>query len=194
MARSISSDFKAKLADPSRNLVALYVFEFGTGTYALWTGSGQTTFNGLLFQSGGSVIDVDELEESSEGTVSRMVLKLSASPEKGITDDVLVRLYDEDWHMKLVTLMLGHLDRKTGLVVEASTLFRGRIEDAPFEESPNGAVITANCVSKSIDLSVPGGQYRNDATQKLIDPTDTSLVGIGTLNGAVKKDARWGQG
>lgn len=192
MPRSISTSFKESMADPSRNLVAMYVFEFGTGTYALWTGPGETTFNGLVFRAGGSVIDIAVFEESEDGSVPNMVLELSALPEKGITDDVLMRLFDEDWHMKRVTVMVGKYDPATGDVVEAAKFFGGRIEDAVFEEGQT-SMIKANCASTSIDLSIPGGSYRNDATQRQIDPTDSSLVGIGTLNGAVKKDAKWGQ-
>ncbi|WP_415158416.1 hypothetical protein [Maritalea sp.] len=192
MARSLSTEFQAVMNGDDRHLVALFTFEFAT-TYGLWTGAGEKLHNGVIYRAAGSVLDVDEIEESIDGSVGSMVLKLSALPEKGLTDDVLIRLFDEDWHMSNVAAQLGTIDPKTGAIIETTNLFRGRIEDASFDEDET-SVITANCASTSIDLSVSGGLYRNDATQRQIDPTDTSLVGIGTLNGAIDKDARWGQG
>jgi hypothetical protein len=192
MAISISAAFQTALEGDDREAVGLFVFEFGTGTYALWTGAGEMPYNGLTYKAGGSVIEISHIEEKANGSVGRMNLQLNADPEKGISDDVLIRLFDEDWHNKKVTLHLGLLDPDTGLIAHAMLKFRGRLEFAEYLEDDVNR-IEATCASTSIDLSRSGGGYRNDSTQRLIDPDDTSLEGIGTLGGALEKDAKWGQ-
>lgn len=193
MAISISAAFQNALDADEREVVGLFVFEFGTGTYALWTGANEIMHNGLVYRAGGSLIEVGEIDQNVDGAVGRLELQLSADPEKGITDDVLVRLFDEDWHNKPVSIQTGLLDPETGQIAYSSVAFRGRLENAELVEGEVNR-IEAVCVSTSIDLSRSGGGYRNDSTQKLIDPNDTSLEGIGTLGGALEKDAKWGQG
>lgn len=192
MAISISNDFQAALDAPDRHAVGLFVFEFGTGTYALWTGAGEKLYNGLIYRAGGSLIDLEPLEHNADGSVGRLALGLNADPDKGLTDDVLIRLFDEDWHNKPVTIQTGILDPATNEIAYSWVEFRGRLEHAELVEGEVNR-IEAVCVSTSIDLSRSGGGYRNDSTQKLIDPNDTSLEGIGTLGGALEKDAKWGQ-
>lgn len=192
MALSISNEFQNALNAPDRHAVGLFVFEFGTGTYALWTGAGEINYNGLIYRAGGSLIEIEPIDQNADGSVGRLSMVLNADPEKGLTDDVLIRLFDEDWHNKPVLVQLALLDTATNQIAFAKVWFRGRLEFAEYLEGDVNR-IEATCASTSIDLSRSGGGYRNDSTQRLIDPDDTSLEGIGTLGGALEKDAKWGQ-
>lgn len=192
MAKSLSTDFQNGLKSGSRTKVALYTFEFGSGTYGFWTAEGEKPYNGVIYRAGGSLIDVSHFEESLDGSVGQLELRLNALPEKGLTDDVLVRFFAEDWHLKPVTVQLGLIDPATAEIIEVETFFRGRLETSSFEEDP-GAVIVAHCMSKSIELTLPGGNIRNGGTQRLIDPNDPSMDEIGSLNGALRRDRNWGQ-
>jgi len=192
MAKSLSVAFQNALTGNARYQVALYTFELGSGTYGFWTHEGEKPYNGVTYRAGGSLIEVGEIREALDGSVGQLELKMSALPEKGLTDDVLVRFYEEDWHLKPVTVQLGLMDPATAEIIEVQTFFRGRIEEAPFDEVP-GAVLSLKCASTSIDLSIPGGLIRNGGTQKLFDPTDTSMDEIGNLNGQIHKDVNWGQ-
>lgn len=193
MARTISTDLRAALNDPARNMVALFTFEFGEGTEGLWTGAGEVEYSGVTYRAGGSVIDVSDIEQSADGSVGEMTLTLSEAPEKGLTTDVLVSLYDYTWHLKPITVQLAFRDPVTLEFVGVQTFFRGLMDEANYTEGPDSAKITAKCVSRSIDLSAAGNLYRNAATQARFDSADTSLNDIGTLNGALEKDSYWGQ-
>lgn len=192
MAKSLSTDFRNALKSGSRYKVALYTFEFGSGIYGLWTAEGEKAYNGVIYRAGGSLIDVSDFEESLDGSVGQLELRLSALPDKGLTDDVLVRFFDEDWHLKPVSVQLGLIDPATAEFIDVQPFFRGRIESASFEEDP-GSAIVAQCMSTSIDLTLPGGNIRNGGTQRLIDPNDPSMDEIGSLNGALQRDRNWGQ-
>lgn len=183
---------QAALDDRSANLALLYTFEFAT-TYGLWTGKGETLHNGVWFRAGGSLIDPTVPAQSKGGAVSKMTLTLSSAAHKDISDDVLSRLFDEDWHMSRVSLQLATVDPAFSTILDAVMLFRGRIEHAELVKGPQSKIV-AKCASIAIDLSRPGGLYRNDASQKRFDATDTSLEGIGTLNGAIQRESKWGQG
>lgn len=193
MAINISPALQNALNSNQRNAVIFVTFEFGTGTYGLWTGLGQITYNGVLYQAGASILDVSNIENNADGSVSELTLTLNTDPGKNITSDILVQLYNEDWHMRPVTIQTGLIDPDTLALIGVQTFFRGRVEEAPYEEGPEIASIKARCVSRSIELSKGGNLYRNSSTQKRFDPTDTGLNGIGTLNGAINKDIKWGQ-
>lgn len=192
MAKSLSVAMQNALDAGHRLQVALFTFEFGTGTYGLWTAEGEKSFNGVIYRAGGSLIDITEFEESLDGSVSQLQLRLSALPDKELTDDVLLRFFDEDWHLKPVTVQLGLLDPATLEIIEVKTFFRGRLESASFEEDP-GSAIVVECNSTSIELSQAHGNIRNGGTQRLYDATDKSMDEIGSLNGAISRDTKWGQ-
>lgn len=192
MAISVSTAMQAILDDPHANLALLYTFEFAT-TYGLWTGQGEIPHNGLWFRAGGSVIDPGTPSQSVDGSVGRMTLSLSTATHKDITDDFLGRLLiNEDWHMKRITMQLATVDPAFSTILETTNLFRGRIEDVSLEKGKTSKLV-AKCASTSIDLSKSGGLYRNDASQKRFDPTDRSHEEIGTLNGALQRESKWGQ-
>ena len=123
----VSASMQAAL-DGDANLALLYTFMFGTGTYGLWTGVDEISYNGLVYRAGGSLIDIGTIKQSVNGSVGRMTMTLSTDEDKGLTDDVLVRLYDEDWHNKPVTLQLATVNDAFSAVIDAVVLFRGRID------------------------------------------------------------------
>ncbi len=82
----------------------------------------------MTYRAGGSLIEVGEIREALDGSVGQLELKMSTLPQKGLTDDVLVRFYDEDWHLKPVTVQLGLMDPATAEIIEVQTFFRGRLK------------------------------------------------------------------
>jgi len=188
---SLSQAFLDAVKSPSRSAAVLLTFEFGTGTYGFWTGNGSRFYNGLKYSAGGSIFDISDIVQEGDGSVSELTIGLSTHP--GIGVEVLEDLYNEDWHLRPVTIQLAMLDPRTDQIVAIQNVFRGILDTAPFTESEGQAEIQARCLSKSIELSKGGNLYRNDATQDRYDPEDTSLETIGTLNGALKKELHWGQ-
>jgi hypothetical protein len=193
MARSLSSELQAAYNDPSRVQVVLITFQFGTGTYGLWTGLGEKEYNGIIYRPGGSILDLSDIQEGIGGQVQSCELSLSTAKSKLLTADILQTFYDEDWHMQTVIFQAGLLDPTTRDIIGLQTLFRGTLDEAPWKQDKKEAKIVAKIVSKSLLLSDNGGLYRNDETQKLFNPDDDSLEGIGNLGGAVTIDSRWGQ-
>lgn len=193
MALNLSTAFQNALLDLERSAAIFITFEFGTGTYGFWTGSGTRNYNGIDYVNGASIFDVSDIEQNSDGSIAELTLSLSAQPDKGITPDVLVALYDEDWHRRPVTIQLGLMDPDTGVLIDVETLFRGTLDTAPYDEGEGVNEIKARCLSRTNGLNKSGGLYRNAATQKRFDDDDKSLDNIGTLNGATKKDLYWGQ-
>jgi hypothetical protein len=193
MAISLSTAMQNALNDYERYGVVLITFEFGTGVYGLWTGLGEITYNGIVYKAGASLLEISNIENNADGSVSELTISLNTDPNKIVTSDILATFYDEDWHMKPVTIQLGLINPDTLGLIGVTTFFRGRVEEAPFEEGPEGASIKGRCVSRSIELSKGGNLYRNEQNQKRFDPNDTGLNGIGTLNGAINRDLKWGQ-
>lgn len=193
MALTIPAPLQTALDGYERYGIVLITFEFGTGTYGLHTGQGEFTYNGLVYRGGGSLLDVSELEMNADGTVAELTLTLGTQPKIGISADILQTFYDEDWHMRQVTFQLGMLDPLTGLPYGLITLIQGVIYQAPYTKGKEADKIAGRIVSRTQKLSESGDKYRNAATQKLIDPSDTSLVDIGSLNGFITRELKWGQ-
>lgn len=193
MALSLSTAFRNAIQSSERYGAVLFTFEFGDGTYGLWTAEGERVYNGITYRAGGSVLELSDIEGNADGSVAECTLTLSTDPDKGLTDDILVTFYDSDWHNRPVTIEVAMMDPDTRAIVGSQILFRGIMAAAPYKENADKSRIEALLSSKSIALSANGGQYRNDVTQKLLDATDNSLLGIGSLNGSISKDLKWGQ-
>lgn len=194
MALTLSTAFQNAIGADSGNLAVLFTFDFGT-VYGLWTGPGEVVYNSVTYRAGGSLLELPDVSENADGSVEELTLVLNAAPEKGITPDVLAALYDENWHMRPMTIQIAARDPDTGAIVGALTKFRGRIEEAPYIENPFTGEdrIEALCRTWSLDLSLAGDLYRNGQLQRRLDPNDPSLDAVGTLNGAVMSQAKWGQ-
>lgn len=193
MAYSLSTQLQDALDAPERYSAVFLTFVLGGNTYGFWTGQGYITYNAILYNNGGSLFELDDIQMDADGSVNECNLKLSESPDKGLTTDVLLSFYSESWQFGRVTIQLAMLDPETGIPIGAVTFIRGVIYEAPYRREPKSNYISARIVSQSIKLSESGSIYRNDATQVRLDATDTSLVGIGTLGGATKKKLKWGQ-
>jgi hypothetical protein len=110
-----------------------------------------------------------------------------------LTADVLSTFYEEEWHMQSIVLELGFRNPVDGSIIGSFTLFDGLIYQAPYKKGPSGHFIQGRCVSQATHMSENGGKSRNRSTQKILDPTDTSLDEIGAYSNIVTKQFFWNQ-
>lgn len=192
--RTFSTALQAALASPERYAVVFLTFNLGGDVYGIWTGAGAVAYNGITYRGGGSLIEVDDIQEAGDGSISEMTMSLSSSPEKGISVDVLSTFYEEVWHMQSVVVELGFIDPDTGLPIDSFVMFDGIIAEAPFIRDESNYKISARLISRAHKMSEAGGKYRNQQTQVLLDPTDTALVDIGVYGDIRQRDLKWGQG
>lgn len=193
MAYDISSQLQEALDAPERYSAVFVTFVLGSNTYGFWTGQGTITYNSIEYVNGASLFELSDIQMDADGSTNECIISLSTSPDKGLTTDVLLSFYDENWQFGRVTIQLAMLDPETGEPVGAVTFIRGVIYEAPYKKGRTSNKIEARVVSQTIKMSENGGIYRNASTQYRLDPTDTALEGIGTLGGAVKKKLKWGQ-
>lgn len=193
MPLSLSTDLQDALNSPERYGAVLFTFIFGTGTYGLWTASGEREIDGVVYRAGGSVLKLSNISQNADGSVSQCTLSLSTQPDKGLTADILTTFYDQDWHNKPVIIEPCLFDPDTRALIGRVTLFRGVMTSAPFTEAKGQASIDAILQSRSVELSQNGGAYRNNQSQARFSATDTSLANIGSLNAQITKSLKWGQ-
>jgi hypothetical protein len=193
MALTIATPLQDALEAYERYGIALFTFNLGGVVYGLWTGQGEKTISGVTYRAGGSVIEFDDIDQNADGSVVEVTLKLSAQPDKGLTSDVIQTFYDEDWQFGRVHIQIGMQNPADESIFGLVTLIKGAITNAPWEQDLTTDSLEVVISSTAIRTAENGGKYRNQATQKAIDPSDTSLVGIGSLGGAIKKDLKWNQ-
>lgn len=193
MALTIATPMQDALDAYERYGLALFTFNLGGVVYGLWTGQGEKTINSVTYKAGGSVIEFDDIDQNADGSVVEVTLRLSADPDKGLTSDLLQTFYDEDWQFGRVHIQIAMQNPADESIYGVVTLIRGVITNAPWEQDRDTNSLEVVISSNAIRMAENGGKYRNQATQKHIDATDTSLVGIGSLGGAVTKDLKWNQ-
>ncbi len=191
--KTLGVDLAAALADPERYGCVLFTFVLGPNTYGLWTGAGNREYNGIIYGAGGSVLELDGLDLSSDGSTSEFNLRLSQNDDLGLTVDILSSFYAEEWHMQNMTVELGMRDPNTDEILGLTVMFDGLIYQAPLLKDERGYYISMRCVSQAIHMGESGGKYRNKASQLDIDPADTSLKDVGALLGKIQRTFKWGQ-
>ena len=193
MAVTLSSLMYDALHNPERYGALLYTFSFGPNVYGLWTREGEKQYNGIIYRAGGSVLELDPIEFKTDGSVTEMNISLSAAPDKGLTVDILQTFYQEQWQFGQVSLQLALLDPNTLDPIGVIPIMNGVAQEAPYVQGDGQDKIVLRITSNTIKLSENGGSYRNNVTQRLIDPTDSGYEGIGTFGGNVSKGFYWGQ-
>src|SRR5690606_26896305 len=114
----------------------------------------------------GSVLELSNIEDAGDGSISEMTITLSAAPNKGLTVDVLSSFYDEDWHMQPIMVELGFRDPSTGEIIDTVVAFDGLMFQAPWRIGTGaGSKIQLRCVSNATKMSESGSKFRNAQTQ-----------------------------
>ena len=197
MAYSLSTQLQAALDDSERYSAVLVSVQMGANTYGFWTGQDVLPYNGIDYVAAGSLVNIADIEQLADGSVSECKIKLGLDPEKDFTDgeinDAILSFYDEDWQFARVVIQLAMLDPVTLDPIGIVTFMRGVIYEAPLDIDADTNYIEARVVSQNIKLSENGGIYRNNATQARIDPSDTALKDIGSIGAAIVRQLKWGQ-
>lgn len=147
-------------------------FEFGTGVYAFCKSDQPFTYNGLEYVPGG-IISVSELSGGTGLYANNFTITLAASPNDGLTPEVLQAIEAEDYRDRPVYIMDADFHPDTGELLNVQIMKRGYVDVIDHtEDAENGYMLVASCESRSLDYSRTNARKRNDADQNRRNPGD----------------------
>lgn len=155
------------LLDAGRtNVRGLIRFDFGTGTYGFIKAMAPFTYSGVTYQPGG-IIQVSDLSGASGLSAQQFTITLAASPDDGLTPEVLRTIEAEDYRDRPVTISDAHFHPDTGALVAVQVLRRGYVDVIDHEDDPNaGYALVANCETRALDYTRMNGRKRSDTDQQ----------------------------
>src|ERR1700750_2769324 len=99
-------------------------FDFGTGTYGFVKSMQPITYNGLTYKPGG-VIAVTDFSQQTGLSAQSFQVTLAASPDDGLTPEVLQTIENEDYRDRPVTVYDAFFDPDTNALLFVQTMMRG---------------------------------------------------------------------
>lgn len=154
------------LLDAGRiTITGLMKFEFGTGTYGFAKSIQPFVYGGLEYKPGGA-ITVSDLQSGLSGVANPFEIKLSASPEDGLTPEILRTIENEDYRDRPVTIYDAYFHPDTNELLHVATLRRGYVDVIDHDDSDNeGYTITAMCETRALDYTRTNGRKRTNKDQ-----------------------------
>ena len=173
--RAYSTDTQNALAGSAIVRRGMILFDFPSGYYGFWDGSGPFTYNSITHQGGAQAFEVELGEENLDLASSKVTLRLKANPELGLTPDVLSTIENENYHQRPVTISRALFDKDTGALISVTPIRRGKVDMVEHIKDGTDYTIVGHIESRSLDYSKRGTAMRSDAEQKAISPGDRGL-------------------
>jgi hypothetical protein len=189
--REIDSGLQAGLE--AGNIVdrGMVLFALPSGNYGFWTGVGPWTYNGILWQGAGTLIQAQPVGQVTDGSAVPIVLTLSAIPNSALSPDVLSTIEAEAYKGAPVRLYKAYFDPDTRALITVRTVWAGTIDTIDHDYTIGGTyTLTANCESRALDHQKTGYRIRSDADQRLIDANDGFFKRVGV---AGTQSITWGK-
>jgi len=156
---------------------------FDSGAARLWTGYGDLVFDNKTFVGGGNLLNVSEVEETSEIEAKGLTLTLS-----GVPSELIALTLNEPYQNRLMRLYVGAI--KPDGSIEHYQLFAGRLDVMNILEEGETATITVTVENRLIDLNRPRIRRYTSEDQKAIFVGD---LGFDYVNELQNKQIEWGR-
>lgn len=149
MSRGLSAGMLSQVAASNVNPILLFYGEFASGTVRMWSGLGDLSFDSQTWLGAGSLVQVSNVEETSEIKASGVVVTFN-----GIPADLLSLVLSDVKQGALGKIYLGFLSSGT-VVATPWLIFEGRIDTPIINEEAETCSIAITYESRLIDLSRP---------------------------------------
>jgi hypothetical protein len=160
----------------------LILFDFVEGLFGYWSGIGPFTYNGVVYQGAGTLIEVDTIKQGSNLEAEGLSVKLTEVPNSDLTPDVLATVESYTYHQRPVQLMSAFFDATTYALLSVELIFSGYIDQVVHDNNVEGnAYVEGRLESRFRDHQRRGYRVRSDADQKRIAAIDSGLRHVGVV-------------
>lgn len=162
---NLPSDVLDLLDEGRISIRGLMRFDFGTGTYGFIKGVAPMTYNGLLYSPGG-VITVSDFGTAIGLSAQQFTITLAASPDDGLTPEVLQTIENEDYRDRPVTIYDAFFHPDTNELLFVQAMKRGYVDVIDHvDTAAAGYTIQASCESRGLDYTRMNARKRTNADQ-----------------------------
>lgn len=171
----------------------LIAFHFGSGIYRFIKDIEPREWpigSGNIWQPGG-ILKIDNFINSIGFSASTFNVILAASPDDGLTPDVLKTIWQEDTRGRLVEVYDLYIDPNTGVAVGADLKARRFVKNVKQKTSAElGDYLQMQCITKTVNYGKSNGRLANDEDQQRRAPGDGFLKSAATVG---RIDTAWGR-
>jgi hypothetical protein len=159
--------------------VILCDLDFASGPFRVWTGLGQLSWAGRVFEGIGNLGVMSDVEETVELRAVRLTLSLSPVPQSVID----IALSERSYRLRSARLWLALLDEAGGFVADPFPLWAGIMDTMEVVDGAEPRV-TLSCESRLVDLERAEVRRYTDADQQAEYPGDRFFEYVPALQDA----------
>lgn len=175
----------ALLADTVRPILLVKIGTAG-GDVRVWTGMGDLTFNGEVYQGVGTLGGVSPVQESADLQANGITFSLS-----GVPQEMIATALGQMRQGMNAQLWLGALDVTTGaLIADPNERFTGYTDVPSIDESAETATISITAENRLIDLERARTRRYTKEDQEIDYPGDLGFDFVPSLQ---DKELVWGR-
>ena len=120
--------------------------QFPSGDFAMFTGPGAVTHEGVEYLGGGNALTIGEASSSVGAEKGGLSIGLS-----GVSGEVIALAENEDFQRRRVTVLLGVFDQ-AGALVDADVFFDGLADTLDTDDDPENPTVSLACEQRALDL------------------------------------------
>lgn len=162
---NLPSDVLDLLDEGRADVRGMILFVLGTGTYGFIRSLQPMIYSGVTYQPGG-LIEVSDIPGALDRSAQAFTVTLAASPDDGLTPEVLQTIEAEDYRDRPVTVYDAFFHPDTGALLHVQALKRGYVDTIDHIDDPeNGYTLVANCESRALDYTRTNSRRRTAVDQ-----------------------------
>lgn len=174
--RDLSTAMDAGISSSNTAPIFLVECDFASGFVRVWSGIGELTWDGRVWQGVGSLGGISPLTESTDFSANGAKLQLS-----GIPSDYLSIALAEHYQGRNANIYLGLLDTAGQVIADPIKLFAAKMDTMEIMEGVETSVITLNIESRAISLKRTKERRYTHEDQQIDFPGDRGFEYVAGL-------------
>ncbi len=169
MVRAMTAAMAAELAKPKPRSFLLVELDFPTAPLRLTNRRRDVTFNGDLYLGNGELVEVSQIEETTEVSPAGITITLAATA--GLRNTLATEFYQG----RGARIWLGFIDGAGAVVAAPIALAGGIMDGADFDDDQEEPTLRLSIATRLRDMTVARERRWSSEDQKAVFPGDTGL-------------------
>lgn len=165
MSRDLTTEMVTAIQEGVLRPVAFFEADFPSGTVRIWSGLGDTEWDGKTWLGLGDLLSFDTLDEVAGLEASGFTVSLSGVPVENISLAI-----DEIEQGRPGRVWLGLHDEDLNLIADPTNVFTGKIDVGEIADGQDTCTVSLTYESAAISLDRSPGWLYTSAHQNLLYP------------------------
>ena len=169
MARAMSAAMAAEIVKTGTRPFLLVDLDFPSAPMRLTSRARDVAFNGNLYAGDGVLLDVSDIEETTEVSPAGLTLTLAATA--GLRTIITTAFFQG----RRASVWIGFFDGSGAVVASPIVLAGGIMDGADYGDDPAAPVVRLAVATRLRDMSITRERRWSSEDQKAVFPGDTGL-------------------